>query len=76
MHGGYFPYENDSNPLPGKIKCCCKRRAIREKEERVARLQASRKMVRRERKNRDLGRVSFFNPTNEDQFKTLKIVTK
>ena len=72
MQDGYFPYENDSSPLPGKIRCCCKRRALRDKEERIARLQASRRMVRRERKNHDLGRFSLTNQTNNHQLKKPK----
>ena len=58
-----MPYDYSSYEayyeLPGKIKCRCSRRARKEKEERIARLEASRRIVRRERKIRDLGEVLF-----------------
>ena len=56
-----MPYDYSSYEacyeLPGKIRCRCNRRTRKEKEQRITRLEASRRMVRRERKNRDLGEV-------------------
>ena len=52
----YSPYDV-CYELPGRLGCCCReKKTRREKEVRLARLEASRRMVRRERKVRELDR--------------------
>ena len=52
----YSPYDV-CYELPGRLDCCCReKKTRREKEVRLARLEASRRMVRRERKVRELDR--------------------